>query len=406
MGRCENNLEYLFVAYTQIIALKGKPNITHRLPLRIKSIFNNPPKIINCIHSVFEKQTIGSNPAIIHVLGKAFAWNHLNIVIMVNGRQVARFSALNVRGTWVSLPHFDHGGLWIDWEITGALGLSLSGNQQENAQIWHRQLMRCIVHFVNRTPLPRGRDHQLCLSLTPDQIQKAASWPEGSAKVQYRSPFRESENATGGKVVSFLPLITNQALTPAHFRQPIARKIRRAMLHGLQAEVGEASLLNDFYHVYRRNIKELGSFGLPEKFFYHLVNDWSHGHCLLVVVRHKGKAVGAGVLLTYNGMAENAWFATLGRYNRMYVSYLLHFALMREAARLGCHTYGMGRSTTGSSVHRYKKQWETNDQPLFFNATFAQKNPASLYPRLKNLLRLIPMPIAKIIDAWLTEKIY
>jgi hypothetical protein len=346
------------------------------------------------------------NPALPEVLKAAFGWDILHVEIIVEQQLIARFSALNVRGTWVSLPHFDHGGLWVNWQAIRLLNIPLPRNEEADAELMHRQLMRCIVHFLNRTPLPPGHDHSLSFQLTTDEILQAGTWPADSTKLQYRSPFRESETAIGGKVMSFLPLPRESEMKPSFFRQPIARKIRRAIRHGLKTETGGLELLNDFYSVYRRNIQELGSFGLPKKFFHHLVNGYTDGDCLLVMVRHEGKALGAGLLLTWGGAAENAWFATLGRYNHMYVSYLLHFALMREAARRGCHTYSMGRSTTGSGVHRYKQQWGTTDRPLFMNATFGQKNPAGLYPRLKGLVRMIPLPVARWIDGYLVNRIY
>ncbi len=346
------------------------------------------------------------NPALPEVLKTAFGWDLLRLEVFVEQQTMAQFSALKVRGTWVSLPHFDHGGLWVDGEAIRLLNLPLPGNEEEAAAFLHRQLMRCIVHFLDRTALAAGQDHHLRLELSPDELLQAGPWPADSTRLQYRSPFRESETAIGGKVMSFLPLPRKETLTPAFFRQEIARKIRRAMRHGLKTETGGMELLDDFYSVYRQNIRELGSFGLPKKFFNNLVNGYTEGDCLMVLVRHEGKPVGAGVLLTWGGAAENAWFATLGRYNRMYVSYLLHYTLMREAARRGCHTYSMGRSTTGSGVHRYKQQWGTTDQPLFMNATFNQKNPAGLYPRLKNLVKLIPLPLAKMMDDYLVDRIY
>ncbi|MBW6499633.1 MAG: GNAT family N-acetyltransferase [Bacteroidales bacterium] len=355
---------------------------------------------------MFHKETIGSNPCLANILKKTFAWNFLLIEVTAEGQHIARFPAMYVHGTWVSLPHFDHGGLWVDEEAIRLLDIPLPGNDEEAAAFLHRQMMRCIVAFLNRTPLPQGQDHQLKLELSPTEIQQAAPWPKGSVRLQYRSPFRESETAIGGKVMSFLPLPRKETLNPAYFRQEIARKIRRAMRHGLKTETGGVELLDDFYRVYRQNIKELGSFGLPKKFFNNLVNGYTEGDCLLVLVRHEGKPVGAGVLLTWGGAAENAWFATLGRYNHMYASYLLHYALMREAARRGCHTYSMGRSTTGSGVHRYKQQWGTTDQPLFMNATYRQKNPAGLYPKLKGLVKLIPLPLARMADEWLAERVY
>ena len=77
--------------------------------------------------------------------------------------------------------------------------------------------------------------------------------------------------------------------------------------------------------------------------------------------------VGAAFSMWYDGYYENTWFSTLTNYNAYYVSYLLHWEMIKSAADKKVHTYSMGRSSIGSGTHKYKMQWPTDEVYLYFS---------------------------------------
>ena len=350
--------------------------------------------------------SIAVNPCVPGILQRTWGWDIIRLEVMTAGRMAALFTAMRIGNTLVSLPHFNHGGLWFDAGAIRAAGLPLPGDEKEALPGVHQGLMQGIIRFLENSILEKGRDHHLKMEIDPEFFSRNEILHATKLKLQYRSPYKETPHAVTGKVNSFMSLTPGKSGFPEDYPSSVRRKVRKAMRNNLEVSIGGAELVDDFYGVYRPNIRELGSFGLPLAFFRNLAEGYTEGLCRMVIVRHSGKPVGSAVLLTFGRQAENAWFATLGEYNRLYVSYLLHHAMIQEALEQGCSNYCMGRSTEGSGVHLYKQQWASYEERLVMNATFRQGNPSRLYPIVKPLVKRIPLPLAKQADKILAKRIY
>jgi|GEM_PF-1795143 len=350
--------------------------------------------------------SIAVNPCIPAILQRTWGWDVIRLEVMMAGRMAALFTAMQKGSSLISLPHFNHGGLWPDVPAIRAAGVPLPGEEKETAAWVRQRLMLAIIRFLGNTSLNSGKNYQLKLELNPEAFSRDKSLVKTKLKLQYRSAYRETPYAVSGKVNSYKTLNPDQPLTLDAYSASVRRKVRKAMRNDLETTIGGVELLSEFYGVYRQNIRELGSFGLPLKFFRNLAEGYKDGHCRMVIARHEGKPVGSAIMLTFGDQAENAWFATLGKYNRFYVSYLLHHAMIQEAHSLGCTVYCMGRSTEGSGVHLYKQQWASHEERLLMNATFRQGNASRLYPLLKPMVKHIPLSMAKQVDKILAKRIY
>jgi lipid II:glycine glycyltransferase (peptidoglycan interpeptide bridge formation enzyme) len=200
-----------------------------------------------------------------------------------------------------------------------------------------------------------------------------------------------------GKEISLIQLDASKPVL-AQLPSGPARKIRKALKNGLELKRGGSALLPDFYSIYRRNIKQLGSFGLPFKFFQQLLNNYNHGLAVVYVVYYNGRAIGASLLLGFMGYAENLWFADDKAYSRLYTTYLLHYGMMQDAQAAGCLTYSFGRSSSGGGVHRYKNQFGAVSVPLYYNSDSEIKPGHLNINLLKGLVRRVPLTIARRFD--------
>lgn len=152
-----------------------------------------------------------------------------------------------------------------------------------------------------------------------------------------------------------------------HDFEPDARlnkKLKRIGNNDFKALNGGVELLEDFWLVYARRLHELGSFPLPKEFFKALLKGFSEGYAELFVLYNSNGPIGGACNLCVEGFYENAWFATLKNYQQVGASYFLHQHMIKHACQLGMNIYSFGRSTTGSGVHRFKKQWGCQDVPL------------------------------------------
>ena len=338
--------------------------------------------------------TLGHNPVLPSILQQCWGWPVLRIFFTREGKTIGLFSALKIGEQWVSLPHFDQGSLW--WDET-----AFSGDAEAGATLWQatQQLMAGlsaykdlkVINLEAEIGKTNKEDSKHPLSVNPDLFIRCTS--------------KLAENAAEGKTISRLSLL---AEIPVMEQLPAgpARKTRKALKNGLEVKTGGAELLNDFYRVYRGNIKRLGSFGLPLQFFSLLISNYRNGDARVVVCYHQGRAVGASIVLTFAKYAENLWFATEPDSNRLYPSYLLHYTMLNIAQASGCTYFSFGRSTSGSGVHRYKQQFGGDDLQLSYNHTKITQ-PSLLNPDLLHkLIRLIPTPFARQFDYRVSRLFY
>lgn len=140
-------------------------------------------------------------------------------------------------------------------------------------------------------------------------------------------------------------------------------QVGKAGRNGLASAWGGAELLEDFYGVYLRNMRALGSLPLPRTFFAAVFRTF-HDRARVQVVRVAGATVAAAVVLGFREILEVPWAASLPEARPLAPVMLLYWEMIRLAAGEGYRTFDMGRSTPGSGSSRFKQQWGTLTEPL------------------------------------------
>ena len=78
------------------------------------------------------------------------------------------------------------------------------------------------------------------------------------------------------------------------------------------------------------------------------------------------RPIAAGCGLRGRDELEMTWAASLAQYNALAPNMLLYWAFMERAAEQGLSTFNFGRCTPGSGTHRFKQQWGTRDEQLWW----------------------------------------
>lgn len=177
-------------------------------------------------------------------------------------------------------------------------------------------------------------------------------------------------------------------------------KLNRASRKGFKHVWGSAELVPEFWKFYARHIHKLGSFPLPLLFFEKLLKGFENGNAEICLLYKDQIIVGAACNLHVQGFYENVWFATNVIAQKAYGSYYLHQQMITRSRALGCNTYSFGRSTTGSGVHAFKKQWGAVDIPLEWHHSKTGINFLHKFKGLGSLLSLLPFWFV----AWLGGK--
>ena len=226
----------------------------------------------------------------------------------------------------------------------------------------------------------------------------------------YRIEWRLFQKATGfsyDEKVSTVLILQNNADTQfEQFSSNLRRKIRKSTSNGIRFRSGQKELLNDFYRVYSRNMHRLGSPALPFRWFSNLLEQYRNGKASVWCAYSDQQPIGAAFTLSYNGFMEACWFATSRQFNNQYTPYGLHWEIIRNAIEQGTAVFSFGRSTSGSGVHQYKKQWGGKDIPLSWNFSHPQERNIRRYSFLSELWKILPYPIARSFGPLIAGKFY
>jgi len=174
----------------------------------------------------------------------------------------------------------------------------------------------------------------------------------------------DSENSPPPKVRMLMPFPETSDELFAGFKSKLRSQIRKAEKNGLTASTATNSAhLNAFYHVFTRNMRDLGSPVHSKAWFQEIVN--AYGEDIIIAnIYSEGKVIGAGIVLFVGNKACIPWASTNADYNKLAPNMLLYWTLLKFANDKGCKEFDFGRSTLGEGTYRFKNQWGAEPQLL------------------------------------------
>ena len=111
--------------------------------------------------------------------------------------------------------------------------------------------------------------------------------------------------------------------------------------------------------------------------------------------------------MSFKGIVENCWAATLWEYNKIYTPYLLYSELLRYSIRNGNKIFSFGRSSFDSGTLSFKKHWKPEIIPLIFNFSETHKKGLKGNKSLTNLYgKYVPEVLNNLVGKVVTKYIY
>lgn len=230
------------------------------------------------------------------------------------------------RGGMVSLPFCDYGGILADTKEISA------------------QLMDHAVGF--------SRELQTDLEIRS---------PRACSILENCNGFYPSTE----KCRMILQLPESSDLLMSGFKSKLRSQIRKPSKEGLRAVMGHAELISDFYTVFCRNMRDLGSPVHSRKWINSVIQAFGN-RARVSVVYKDDIPVGGGIVLTSRDTMTIPWASTLRIYNKWSPNMLLYWTFLAHAADNGFTFFDFGRSTPGEGTYAFKKQWGAESVPLFW----------------------------------------
>jgi FemAB-related protein (PEP-CTERM system-associated) len=145
----------------------------------------------------------------------------------------------------------------------------------------------------------------------------------------------------------------------------VRNQVRKAEKSGLGFVRGGAELLPEFYRVFARNMRDLGTPVYDRRWFAEVLRAFpARAH--LLVVRLGDRPVAAGLTLRTGDMVEIPWASSVRDFNHLCPNHLLYWRALEVATAEGARTFDFGRSTPGEGTYKFKEQWGAQALPLYW----------------------------------------
>lgn len=259
----------------------------------------------------------------------------------------------------VSMPYFNYGGA-----LASSLSIENKLIQAANSQA--EQL--CIDHIEYRDSI--ARDH---LAARTEKVNMILSLP-GTDNDLWKT-----------------------------FTSKLRSQIKRSSRENTEVIIGNNECLDDFYTVFARNMRDLGTPVYAKSFFSNILNGFSK-HSIIIIIRMNNRPVAAGFLIGYNDTLEIPWASTIKDVNHLSINMQLYWEVLKFAISKQYSYFDFGRSSKDSSTFRFKQQWGAKPQQLYMHYWLNNEketpslNPSNAkYKILISIWKRLPIALTKLI---------
>lgn len=205
------------------------------------------------------------------------------------------------------------------------------------------------------------------------------------------------------KVAMVLPLGENEDQMWGSVGVKVRNQVRKAQRSGLETVWGGAELLDDFYTVFVRNMRDLGTPVYARDFFATVLEGLPE-QTRIVSIRKDGNPVAAGILYRHGETLEIPWASSIRDYNRLCPNNLMYWEAIRHGLSHGLKRFDLGRSTPGAGTYKFKEQWGAQPEPLAWHYILPQgeslPNLTNQNPKFSLAIeawRRLPLPMTRLI---------
>lgn len=204
------------------------------------------------------------------------------------------------------------------------------------------------------------------------------------------------------KVNMRLPLPRTSAQLWSDLNGKVRNQIRKGQKNDLTVCWGGLDLLNDFYAVFSRNMRDLGTPVFGKTLFRSILETFP-SRAELCVVRDGPRPLSGALLLHADGITEVPSASSLRRFNHTCANMIMFWSLMERAVSRGQHTFDFGRVTPDSSGFHFKKHWGATGTPAQWqyylrNGDVTDMRPSNpKYQMMIRIWRRLPVSLTRLV---------
>ena len=227
--------------------------------------------------------------------------------------------------------------------------------------------------FVNYGGLT-AESHEVRLRLEESIIEQARAVNAEHVELRHEEVMNTSLVCTERKVSMRLSLPNSYEKLLQGFPSKLRSQVRRAQKEGMTVRVGGHDCLDEFYAVFSRCMRDLGTPVYAKGFFGKILQVFPK-ETRICVVSHNETPVAAGFLYAFRSSLEIPWAASDKRFNKLAPNMLLYGTVLEYACQQGFQVFDFGRSTPDSGTYRFKAQWGAQPKQLHWYYWMKDGNP-------------------------------
>ena len=177
---------------------------------------------------------------------------------------------------------------------------------------------------------------------------------------------REGYPVRTEKVCMMLELPADVESLWQQFTPKLRAQIKRPQRENPAIKTGAEDLLDEFYYVFCRNMRDLGTPVYSKRFFRNILQHFPE-ESRIITVSLNSRPVSAAFLLGHQHMLEIPWASTLRETNHLSMNMLLYWEVLKFAVESGYTRFDFGRSTRNAGTFKFKRQWGAQPRQLHWH---------------------------------------
>ena len=188
----------------------------------------------------------------------------------------------------------------------------------------------------------------------------------------------------------------------ASLKSKVRSQVKKSESCGLSVCWGTHQLLDDFYQVFARNMRDLGTPVYGKGLFRSVLEQFGN-EAEICVLKDGQKPAAAALLIHGSGTTEVPSASTIREYNKVNANMYMYYQLLSRAVERGQEVFDFGRSSKDSGTYKFKKQWGAVPTSSFWQYYLRRGSLDDLRPENKSFEWKIKM--WKKLPVWLTRMI-
>lgn len=299
--------------------------------------------------------TIAHNPSLKKILENSFGFETKNHLVKKGEEVVGIFPLSNIQGKSVSMPHFSYGDI---------------------------------------------------LTAQPENFKKDIREKLLHDNFDIRSFEAFAPHVDDSKIICYLPLCNSEEEQWEFWKSKLRSQIRKGMKNKVEIKFGGIEYLDDFYKVYSRNMRDLGSPVLGYDFFKNIFELYRFGEAKIFLAVKNNTVMAASVVLTYQNFAEVCWASSLREFNKLNPNLLMYWEMIKYCVQEKYEIFSFGRSSKDSNTLKFKRQWSPEEKQLYFNSAQPAKFDIKKYDFLSKIWSKFPLFFANYLGPVFSKNIY